>query len=245
VNSLEFEGETIESAVDAALTSMGVQRSDVDVEILAQPSRGLFGLGGRKARVRVTRRTSHAPGRLDEAHATDPAAAASVVPASMRLGDEVSDHARRVLEDLVRRMGFASQVAIEAGQDGPLLQISGDNTNVLIGKHGQTLDALEYLVNRIVSREEEAATRIHVDCEQYRVKRQRSVEQLALRMGEEAKRKGRSVTLNPMSPRDRRIVHLTLQGDPGVTTRSAGDGFFRQVVISPEGERRRGRSRER
>jgi spoIIIJ-associated protein len=242
-SSIEVEGGTVEEAVDGALASLGAQRADVEIEVLANPSRGLFGLGGRKARVRVTLR----PAAARPLEASPPPAARppdGSPPAA--LDATLLRHGREVLEDLVRRMGFESTVTIEGEGEDVVLQISGDNTSVLIGKHGQTLDALEYVLNRIVSREEESASRLHVDCEQYRVKRQRSLEQLAQRMGDEAKRKGRSVTLNPMSPRDRRIVHLALQADAEVTTRSSGEGFYRTLVIIPEGgERRRGRPRGR
>jgi len=241
-SSIEIEAGTVDEAIDEALASLGAARAEVDVEVLSNPSRGLFGLGGRKARVRVTRRSAE-PAASENARPTE-----SALP-RVATGDSPSDlaqHGREVLQDLVQRMGFASTVTIEGEGEDLVLQISGDNTNVLIGKHGQTLDALEYVINRIVSREEEASSRLHIDCEQYRVKRQRSLEQLAQRMGDEARRKGRPVTLNPMSPRDRRIIHLALQSEPGVTTRSTGDGFYRTLVITPEGtERQRGRSRAR
>lgn len=238
-DSIEIEAGSVDEAVADALSSLGVGRGDVDIEVLSNPSRGLFGLGGKKARVRVTRRNAGAvelaiaPSNSHAERAPEPD------------GDLVR-HGRDVLADLVRRMGFESEVAIDGEGEGVVLQISGDNTSVLIGKHGQTLDALEYLLNRIVSREEEASSRLHVDCEQYRVKRQRSLEQLAERMADDAKRRGRPVTLNPMSPRDRRIIHLALQGDSGVTTRSSGEGFYRTLTILPQGgERRRGRPRGR
>jgi spoIIIJ-associated protein len=239
LDSIEVEGVTVDEAIEAGLSSLGAGRADVDVEVLSSPTRGLFGLGGRKARVRVMRRISPS---------APPVASAAVELARSAEGSSPAllEHARELLADLLRRMGFESEVAIAPSEDGECLQISGDNTSVLIGKHGQTLDALEYYLNRVVSREEEAATRIHVDCEEYRVKRRRSLETLAQRMGDEAKRKGRSISLDPMSPRDRRIVHLALQADPEVTTRSSGEGYYRRLVIIPEGTApRRGRARGR
>lgn len=242
LDSIEVEGVTVDEAVEAALSSLGADRADVDIEVLSSPARGLFGIGGRKARVRVRRRlsTSTAPEALSAAQPD------SSPPPEGEASTALLEHARDLLGDLLRRMGFESEVAIAHSEDGDCLQISGDNTSVLIGKHGQTLDALEYYLNRVASREEEAATRIHVDCEEYRVKRRRSLETLAQRMGDEVKRKGRSISLNPMSPRDRRIVHLALQSDPQVTTRSSGEGYYRRLVIIPEGVApRRGRARGR
>lgn len=225
---IESEGETVDDAVAHALSSLALDRSDVDIDILSNPSRGLFGLGGRKARVRVTRRT--------------------LGTSSTRTGDgaaSLGEHARTLLEDLLGRMGFECSVSIEAGEDTPTLQIAGEQASVLIGKHGQTLDALEYILNRIVSREEELASRFHLDCEQYRVKRKRSLEELAQRVAAQVKKRGRSVMLSPMSPRDRRILHLALQGDPDLTTRSSGEGSYRRLEILPQGEPSRGRSRPR
>jgi len=233
--TIETEGATVEEALDEALASLGATRDEVDVEVLASPSRGLFGLGGRQARVKVTRRATErrvAPTNHGDDQHTGGASNA------------LAEHGRDLLADLLQRMGFQSEVAVEKGAEGPLLEISGDNTNVLIGKHGQTLDALEYYINRVVSREVEVATRIHLDCERYRVKRRRSLELLAQKMGDEAKRKGRAVALDPMSPRDRRVVHLALQADPRLSTRSSGEGYYRTLVITPEGGSG-GRSRSR
>ena len=140
-------------------------------------------------------------------------------------------------------MGFTAVVDAHNEADHALLSVSGDSSNVLIGKYGQTLDALEYLINRMVAREEDGSPRFVVDCEQYRVKRQQTLEQLARRLAERAKKRGKPVTMNPMSPRDRRIVHLVLQSDPQLTTRSSGKGYYRKLLIIPEGERRSGVSR--
>jgi len=123
-----------------------------------------------------------------------------------------AEHGRELLARMLSLMGFDSSVSVSAEEDDTVLNIAGDNSSVLIGKHGQTLDALEYVLNRILSREEETAARVHVDCEQYRVRRRHSLEQLARKMAEEAKRKGRSVALEPLSPRDRRFIHLALRG---------------------------------
>jgi spoIIIJ-associated protein len=142
-------------------------------------------------------------------------------------------------------MGFENSVAIAQSEDGVVLEIHSEESSVLIGKHGQTLDALEYVLNLIVAREEESATRIHLDSEDYRAKRRRSLEEMAQRMAEQVKKRGRPVTLDPLSPRDRRTIHLALQGEPDLTTRSTGEGIYRQLMILPKGEPGRGRSGER
>ena len=122
--------------------------------------------------------------------------------------------------------------------DEVVLEIGGDTSGVLIGRRGQMLDALEYVVNRIVMRDDEGATRYVVDSQGYRARRTAALEEMARRMADEARHRARPVTLNPMSPRDRRIVHLVLQDDASLTTRSVGQGYYRKLVIIPEGVRR-------
>jgi spoIIIJ-associated protein len=233
--SIETEGATVEEALASALEILQSRRDEVDVEVLANPSRGLLGLGGRVARVRVTRRPDGNGG-----------AAALAGEEPLRPGDATPamlESAKPILEDLIRRMGFTCGVRIEPGDEGQVLQISGEDSSILIGKHGQTLYALEYILNRLLSRDEEVVSRVHIDCEQYRVRRRRSLEQLAQRLSLEALRKRRPVQLEPMSPRDRRIVHLALQANPRVSTRSTGEGYFRRLEIIPEGDSRRSRPR--
>ena len=138
-----------------------------------------------------------------------------------------------VLAEIVRLTGSEGGVEAAHDADGVRLVISGDPSGVLIGRRGQTLDALEYVVNRIIAREDESHGRLIVDLEDYRQRRRQALEALARRVAERARRRGKPVTLNPMSPRDRRIVHLALQGDPTLSTRSAGSGFYRKIVIFP------------
>ncbi len=117
---------------------------------------------------------------------------------------------------------------------------------MIIGRRGQTLDALEHIVNRIVFRDDtEPGLRVSLDVEGYRERRQKSLEELAERLAAKARETGRFVTLNPMSPRDRRIVHLALQSDPSVSTRSEGEGHYRKLVIVPVERRGRETSRAR
>ncbi|MBI3302826.1 MAG: KH domain-containing protein [Deltaproteobacteria bacterium] len=132
-------------------------------------------------------------------------------------------------------MGIEASVALEVSPEEVLLRIDGKEGGILIGRKGQTLDALEYLVNRIISRSEEGEAHVVLDTENYRERRKKSLEELALRLGERAKRRRKTVTLNPLSPRDRRVVHLALQDDPLVTTKSTGGGYHRKLLIIPEG----------
>ncbi|HVB82017.1 MAG TPA: RNA-binding cell elongation regulator Jag/EloR [Candidatus Binataceae bacterium] len=156
------------------------------------------------------------------------------------LDDQVRE-ARAILSQILELMGERGEITTtEEDSEGIELAVKGDGSGLLIGRHGQTLDALEYLVNRILARRVKDAVPITVDTESYRERRRRQLHRMALAMAEQTKREHTPVTLDPMPPRDRRIVHLALKDDPLITTRSTGDGFLRVVEIIPVGERREG-----
>ena len=129
----------------------------------------------------------------------------------------------------------------EVDADTVELEIKGDGSGILIGRHGQTLDALEYLVNRILARRIKDAAPISLETESYRARRRQQLHRMALSMGEKAKREHKPVRLEPMPPRDRRMVHLALKDDPMITTRSAGEGLMRSIEIVPTESGRRDR----
>jgi spoIIIJ-associated protein len=155
------------------------------------------------------------------------------------LAREASTVVSRILE----LMGEKAKVEIvdDSSAENVEINIKGDGSGLLIGRHGQTLDALEYVVNRILARQlKDAAAPVSIDTESYRARRRRQLHRMALAKGEQAKREHLAVALDPMPPRDRRIIHLALKDDPLVTTRSSGEGFLRSVEIMPVEERREG-----
>jgi spoIIIJ-associated protein len=161
--------------------------------------------------------------------------------------DEQVQEASTLLAQILERMNEKSEIRRGEGDRESLeLEIKGDGSGILIGRHGQTLDALEYLLNRIVARRIKDAMPIQLDTESYRARRRQQLHRMALSMGERAKREHEAMKLDPMPPRDRRIVHLALKDDPMITTRSAGEGFLRTVEIVPvDGQReRRGGGRD-
>jgi len=241
MDAVEADGSSIDEAIESALKLLGVTRDRVEIEILNNAVRGLFGIGGRKARVRATLR---APIDADHAPPSPPArretAAAPPVAARETSAMTPDDHhavdrARHVLEEILRHMDVQATVNVRPEDGHVLFELTGDASGVLIGRRGQMLDALEYLLNRIAARDEGGSARIVVDSENYRTRRRAALEELARRMGEQAKKKRKPVTLNPMSPRDRRIVHLILQEDTSLVTKSSGKGYFRKLIIIPAG----------
>ncbi len=148
--------------------------------------------------------------------------------------DEQVKEASAILAQILELMNEKSDIRRGPGDRESLeIEIRGDGSGILIGRHGQTLDALEYLLNRIVARRIKDAMPILLDTESYRARRREQLHRMALSMGERAKRDHAAVKLDPMPPRDRRIVHLALKDDPMITTRSAGEGFLRTVEIVP------------
>ncbi len=227
MDSIEATGATIEEAIDAAARELQATRDEVEVEILENPSRGLLGLvGNRQARVRATRRPVGA--------APDAASPASTEPAATTSQD-LAERGAQLLRDIIAHIGVDAEVVVRSAEEGLVLEINGDTSGILIGRHGQMLDALEYVINRVLLRDDDHAPRVVVDANQYRARRRGSLEELGQRMAQQAKRKGKPIILNPMPPQDRRIVHLALQGDTSLTTRSTGSGFLRRLVIIPKG----------
>jgi spoIIIJ-associated protein len=263
MRSVESEGGSIDEAIARALDTLRVAREQVEIEILENATRGLFGLGSRRARVRATVRQSldaaiqaephgRSPGS-EQTEAREPATAPPRAPlggvsretsgAASTPGarHEAAARAREVLEALLVHLVDGPQVEELRGEDEETihLSLSAADGGMIIGRRGQTLDALEHLVSRIVFRDDgERGLRIALDVEGYRQRREESLRELAQRLAAKAKETGAVVTLNPMSPRDRRIVHLALQADPDVSTVSQGEGNYRRLLITPQGGRR-------
>ncbi len=247
--AIEVTAPSVDEAIKQALERLGASQDDVIIQVLSTPRAGVLGLGVRQARVRVERRAPEgaqsgvmspppAPPRHEENAAGDDEGAAGRKTAG--LDDQVRE-ARAILSRILELMGERAEITTaEEDSEGIELAIKGDGSGLLIGRHGQTLDSLEYLVNRILARQVKDAVPITVDTESYRERRRRQLHRMALAMAEQTKREHAPVTLDPMPPRDRRIVHLALKDDPLITTRSTGDGFLRVVEIIPVGERREG-----
>lgn len=236
MDTVETEGDTIDQAIDNALKMLGVERDRITVDILSEGKKGILGFGAQKARVRAALRKS----------SFDITAAATSSPAEVQMtqaeASAVAEKAGTALAEILRLMGVKATVEIIAKptRDEIILEIRADNSGLLIGRKGQTLEALQYLVTRIAG-ERAAGEALHfvVDVENYRDRRRKSLEDMALRLGEKAKRQRKTVTVDALSAADRRIIHAALQDDPWVTTRSLGQGSYRRLLIIPEGDRKK------
>jgi spoIIIJ-associated protein len=222
MKSVETEAKTAEEAIHKACEELGVSREDLEVEVLSNGSSGFLGLGAKNAKIRATVKEKAAP-PISEVR---PPRAASDLQAA--------ETAKKTLQDILRLLEMEATVELKEDPERILLDIKGDGSGLLIGRKGQTLDAIEYLINKIVHKDAEDKKRIVVDTENYRLRREDSLVQLARRLAEKAKRMGRPVTISPMSAHDRRIIHLALQDDKTLRTWSTGSGLYRKVIISPE-----------
>ena len=202
MRSQEATGRTVDEAVEQVLSEWTLPRSAVEIEVLEEAAKGLFGLIGNKpARVRVIEKNT--PERA----------------------------AVEFIKEMTSRMNVNAQVtAVE--KDGTLaVDIEGDGMGILIGHRGETLNAIQYLTSLVVNKDSKEYIRVTVDTENYRAKREQTLKELAEKMASKARRTGRRVVLEPMNPYERRILHAALQGNAYVTTRSEGEEPNRRVVI--------------
>jgi spoIIIJ-associated protein len=218
----EFEGKTKDDAVRKACEELGLSENELQTEVVSYGSTGIFGLvGAKKARIRVTvpepvevHREQAAPEPVED--------------------EEVAGIAKSTLEKIVSFIVDGASATVDMHPDGINLALEGGNSALLIGKHGRTLDALQYIVQRIVRNKKKTRLRISVDVEGYRDRRKDSLTRLALRLGEKVKRSGKPATISPMNAYDRRIVHVALKDYEGVRTQSMGTRSFRKLVIYPQ-----------
>lgn len=239
--SVEMTGKTVEEALEAALAELHTTKENVDVEILEEPKDGLFGLfGGRKARIKVTVKIAPAEEKADEQgekSLTETKETTVAVEAKATKTVVNNDEAVKMAKDFLMKI-FASmkiQVVMEkfiSKEDGSVtFKLHGADMGILIGKHGQTLDSLQYLTNLVANKNSAERIRIMIDIEDYRERRAHTLTRLALRLAERVKRSGDRVVLEPMNPHERKIIHMALQNDNRVNTLSEGEDPYRRVVI--------------
>jgi len=222
MKSVETEGKSTDEAIHKACEELGASRQELEIEVLSNGSSGFLGMGAKNARIRATVKEKSRP------------PISEVRPLGAVSDPQAAETAKKILQDILRLLEVEATVDLKEESERILLNIKGDGSGLLIGRKGQTLDALEYLINKIVHKGAEDKKRIVVDTENYRLRREDSLVQLAQRLAEKAKRLGRPVTISPMSAHDRRIIHLALQDDKTLRTWSTGSGLYRKVIISPE-----------
>ena len=204
MKNIEIAAKTVETAVETALKELQVTMEDVEVEVLEEPSKGLFGLlGSKMARVRVTVK--------EAAHA---------------------ELAVTFLEKVFKEMGLDTTLSSKKENSYLKIDIQGPQLGILIGRRGETLDALQYLTNLVVNRKSEKKVHVILDIEGYRKRREETLVRLARRLAEKVRKTGKKVMLEPMNPHERRIIHTAVQNIPDIMTHSEGEEPYRKVIIS-------------
>ena len=238
LKTLEKSGKTEEAAIAAALEELGLDRDDVSVEIVERAKSGFLGIGASPAVVRVQYEApDEEPETAAEAPAAAPAATQEQPAAAPAAADEPESYARirAFVSGLLEHMGIQTEIEITARENGGVnVNLSGSNMGAVIGRRGETLDAIQHLTNYAVNRGSDKHMHISVDAESYRAKREESLVRLAEKMAAKAIKYKRSMALEPMNSYERHVIHTALQDYEGVTTSSTGTEPNRRVVVSYE-----------
>jgi spoIIIJ-associated protein len=208
MKSVEKEGKTAEEAIEKALEELGVEREQAQIEVLSESSRRVFSfLGGKSIRIRAT---------------------------AVQEEDAFLSEAKGLLSQILERMGIAAEVTGERQEECVLLEMKSPAAGLLIGRKGRTLDALQYLLNRMLLDSDGLKRgRLLLDAEGYRARRREELISFAQRSATKAKAADEEVILVPLGPYERRIIHMELQKDPEIKTFSEGDGYLRKVHVVP------------
>lgn len=202
-NSIEKSGKSVDEALKLALEELKVEEQDVDIEVLEEGNRGILGIIGNKdAKIKVT------------------------------LKNEYKEKAKAYLDGIIKRMGISAEVIAQEDDKTVSVTIQGNDVGVLIGKRGVTLDALQYLTSLYVNKGVEIHKRVMIDSENYRKKREETLIRLANKLADRVVKYKKSITLEPMNPYERRVIHSSLQANTSIKTYSIGDEPNRKVVIA-------------
>jgi spoIIIJ-associated protein len=211
---IEAEGRTSDDATKKALAELGIRdTSKVNVEVIDPGKSGIFGFGvSRPAKVRIYYNEQN---------------------------DDVGDKVREMLSELLLKMGLEGSIKdIKEGESKVYVELkSRDSSGLIIGKKGKTLEALQFMINLMINHSTGSEKKIILDIEEYREKRERALKKMSRDMAYKVIKSGRPMTLEPMNPFERRLIHLSLQNDKRVTTKSEGQGIYRKIKISPSSRR--------
>jgi len=256
VDGDEFSGKTVEDAIAQAERQLGAPRDTLAIKVLTQGSRGVFGIGAEAARIAARRAQPLETPQVAQPVESPLAPPDEVpLPAIERIGanDAQTTHetdelfaetstksdvnlpiqARQVLADLLNSMGFDVEVVVRSDENLVILAVNGENLGVLIGRRGDNLASLQFMLNLILSKGRREWPRVVIDVENYRARREESLHSLADRIAYRVGRGGRPFTLEAMPASDRRIIHMSLRDRADVETYSIGEGASRRVVIAP------------
>ncbi len=252
---VEFSAKTVEDAIVQAETRFGEPRSQFEIEVITPGRSGVFGIGAENARIRVRRQQAVAAAvdssslasrgsagqeldepelEIDRVESGSPTIPSQEESPSVASKADLPSEAADVLRELLRTMGFDAEVTIRSEEDPVMLAITGANLGVLIGRRGDNLSSLQFMVNLILSKNRRQWPKVVIDVENYRARREESLRSLADRIAYRVRRQQRPFTLEAMPAGDRRVIHLSLRDASDIETYSIGEGVARRVVIAPK-----------
>lgn len=261
MKKIEIRAKSVEDAITEASLKLGVTSDKFEYEVVEEGSAGFLGIGKKDAVILAYRKEEpkqepvkkaepkkefskkeavREPKRKAKKKAPKQAVEEEIKEAQPKKKKDITamtqdniDRCEAYLKEILKAMGLEGEVSSREEEDHSLyMEVSGEDMGVIIGKRGQTLDALQYLLNRVASSHQEGSVRIKLDTEDYRERRKKTLENLARNIASKAKKTNRSVVLEPMNPYERMIIHSTLQQDPAVTTYSKGKEPYRTVVVA-------------
>lgn len=243
--ALEFKGKNVDQALQEASDELKIPVAKIKHEVIAYGSSGIFGLVGvKKAKIKVFVEEKKAFKKIPEpvldSPATDKADSLSIDSkesddqSSTKYDEGLVNSGIDALQKIVDSISSGATVGVDKKRDRLLYTVTGGESGVLIGKRGQTLEAIQYLLEKMINKKSTNRVRVLVDVEGYLEKRKNNLKQMATRMGEKAKRTKKPVTIGQMNAHDRRIVHIHLKDEKGVRTQSIGDGYYRKLMIFPK-----------
>ena len=235
IKTLEKSARTEDAAIAAALEELGMDRDDVSVEIIERAKSGFLGIGASPAVVRVSYECPDEDVKPAVGKKTAESTAAPAAEKAAPVVDEDPEYVavRTFLTGLLERMGVKAELEFSRRENGGInVNLSGGNMGVIIGRRGETLDAIQHLTNYVVNKDSDKRMHVSIDAEAYRSKREESLTKLAEKMAEKAIKYKRSMALEPMNSYERHVIHTALQNYPGVTTSSTGVEPNRRVVVS-------------
>ncbi len=261
MKKIEIRAKSVEDAITEASLKLGVTSDKFEYEVVEEGSAGFLGIGKKDAVILAYRKEEpkqepvkkaepkkefskkeavREPKRKAKKKAPKQAVEEEIKEAQPKKKKDITamtqdniDRCEAYLKEILKAMGLEGEVSSREEEDHSLyMEVSGEDMGVIIGKRGQTLDALQYLLNRVASSHQEGSVRIKLDTVDYRERRKKTLENLARNIASKAKKTNRSVVLEPMNPYERMIIHSTLQQDPAVTTYSKGKEPYRTVVVA-------------
>jgi len=263
--TMEFQGKDIADAISKACKALKASQEDLDIEVLTTGTTGIFGLMKQKARLRVSLKQEHrdkparknrkekrpakrqdrsAALKTEEARESEPmvqetapARQKETESVSVKVSDELMAQAKKDLAHILELMGCPSEIEVSNDMDAVDIQIQGDHVKEIIDQNGKILDSLQYILRKIISQKYSEKASISIDAGNFREKRIEELKELGLKLAAEAKKTGKTRSISSLNPAERRVVHVALQDDKEIRSRSVGDGLFKKVLIYKPGSK--------